>query len=336
MAAFASQDSLYRACACLYKFRTPLCKNNGSVDFQASFVSSSGSDEAKALIMNLNISRKQMLVELASGSNSSSMRLSCLDIYLPLITNLLNSLNMQPPVAIEKQFSFEWRGAFCAPEQMAYNQSNEMIFELGMVLHTKAVLHYNMAAEMLEGDVATNLQAAGQNLRIAAGIMRYLGTDLLPKWLAGAQGKGSRPPELCEEVCLAYAELFTASAQQMAFVKALVKVGGSPAGILTKVGLGVVTLITGNYDPARLLPDVKSHYSIMRELYKALVSKYQAVTYSDKDEKGTAIGYCQEAAVSSCSCSCCPAVFLHRFTLRFLLYARIIDKYCVVFDCLLL
>lgn len=298
MAAFASQDSLYRACASLYKFRCPLCKNNNSVDFQASFVSSSGSDEAKALIMNLNVTRKQMLIELSSPNNAAALRMSCLDQYLPLITTLLTSLNMQPPVAIEKQFSFEWRGGFSPAEQMAYHQSNEMIFELGMVLHTKAVLHYNIAVELLQGDVVTNLQVAGQNLRAGAGILRYMATELLPKWLAGPQGKGGRPPELCEEVCLAYAELFTASAQQMAFVKALTKVGGSPAGILTKVGQGVVTLITGNYDPARLLPDIKVHYSIVRELYKALVSKYLASSYSEKDDKGIAIGFCNEAVVS--------------------------------------
>ena len=297
MTDFVSQDCLHRVCASLHKFRVPLCKNNGGVDYEASFVSSSGSEEATALVKNLNITRKQMLVELSSPTNTGSMRLSCVDAYLPLIASLLNSLNMQPPVTIEKQFVFEWRGAFNSDPNL-YSQSSEMVFEVGMVLHTKAVLHYSLAYEMLQGDTVSNLQLAGQNLKTAAGIMKFLGQDLLPKWLAGPAGKCSRPPELSEEVCLAYAELFTASAQQMAFVKALTKVGGSPPVILSKVGAGVVSLITGNYDPARLLPEVKQHFSVMRELYKALVAKHQAEAHAAKDEKGIAIGYCHDAMVS--------------------------------------
>ncbi len=303
MADFVSQDALNRVCASLMKLRVPLCKNNGGVDYQASFISSSGSEDATALVANLNSTRRQMLVELSSPTNTASMRLTCVDAYLPLISNLLNSLNMQPPVTIEKQFLFEWRGAFNTDHNL-YSQSSEMVFELGMVLHTKAVLHYHLAFEMLQGDIVSNLQAAGQNLKVAAGILRYLAMDLLPKWLAGPAGKGSRPPELSEEVCLAYAELFTASAQQMAFVKALTKVGGSPSAILVKVGGGVVSIITGNYDPARLLPEAKHHYSVVREVYKALVARFQAEAHAAKDEKGIAIGFCDEALVSAVGARC--------------------------------
>jgi hypothetical protein len=295
MASFTSHDAFNRYCTSLYKFRIPLCKNNGQVDYQASFVSSSGSEDAKNLCSNLNAARKQLLIELASASPSQNLRLSCIDAYLPLLSILISSLNSQPPVTIERQLSFEWYGAFANGPTVVYSQSHELIFELSMVLHTKAVIHYLYAYELLQGDIGTNLQVAGQNLRTAAGILRYMANVLLPKWAAGPQGKGSRPPEVDEAVCLAYAELFTASAQQMAFVKALTKIGGSPPGILCKVGIGVVSIITGNYDPVRLLPEVKHHYSVLREFYKGLAYRYQAEISSMNNDKGIAIGYCNES-----------------------------------------
>ena len=177
-----------------------------------------------------------------------------------------------------------------------YCQSCEIIFELGMVLHSKAVLHYMVAYQSIQEDVVSNLTAAGQNLRIAAGIMRYIATVLLPKWLSPT-GKGGRPAELNEETCLAYEQLFIASAQQMAVVKAITKVGGTPPAVLIKVALAVVNTITGNYDPLRLLPEVKIHYCVVREAYLGFIYKCQAVLYSSKQEVGIAIAYCNKALV---------------------------------------
>lgn len=293
MSSFVGEDPLPRACATLHCFRVPLAKNNG-LDFAASFLCSANSPEAQALVQNLNQTRKQMLMELASPAGEYAMQLVCVDAYLPFISNLLDSLNGQPPVPIEKQMTFEWRGAFTAVEN--FSASNEIIFEVGMVLHTKAVLHYLIAYQSLTGDVATNVTTAGQHLRIAAGIMRYLALTLLPKWLAAA-GKAGRPAELSEECCLAYEQLFSASAQQMAVVKALTKVGGTPPGLLCKVATGVSGIITGNYDPSRLLPSIKNHYSYIREIFIAFANKCQGDACYAKQECGNAIAFYQKALV---------------------------------------
>lgn len=293
MASF--ENPLYRACSALHSFRTPMCRNSNGLDFAASFVCSTNSPESTSLITNLNTLRKQMCGELASPTSTNTMRLTCVDAYLPHVCNLLDSLNKQPPVPLEKQLIFEWVGAF-APNALVFNQSSEVIFELGMVLHTKAILHYMVAFDMLQGDIISNVTAAGQNLRTAAGIMRHLAVELLPKWL-GANGKAGRPLELTEEVCLAYEQLFTASAQQMAVVKAMTKVGGTPVSLLIKLVLGVSSIITGNYDPNSLDAAVKNHYSYMRELFLAMAYKYQADTYASKTEVGIAIAFARQSQV---------------------------------------
>lgn len=174
MAAVPLEPSFLNQCCSMLRFRTPVIKPTNMVNYTTSFKSSIGSPESKDLAENLTATRKQMAGELGSSASTTVTRLQTVDAYLVFIQKLLDSLNNQAPVGIDKQLVFEWRGALSPPE--TFSMSNEIIYELGMVLHTKAMLHFQSAADAIALDMATNVTSGAQHLRIAAGIY---GTVLL-------------------------------------------------------------------------------------------------------------------------------------------------------------
>ncbi len=117
-----------------------------------------------------------MITVLNSNTESSQSKLNAVDLYLPLIWQLLNSLNNQAPVPIDRPLAFQWRG--CLAEGLMFSNCKDIIFELIMTLHCRATLLYNSAAEMLVVD-PTAVQAAGGRLREAAGIMHFLANNLV-------------------------------------------------------------------------------------------------------------------------------------------------------------
>jgi hypothetical protein len=132
--------------------------------------------------------------------------------------------------------------------------------------------------------------------------MEYLSKTLLPQWLFGVKGS-LRPPEVSEVVSEAMAEIYNAEAQQMAIVKALMKDGGTPPAVITKLCIAYIRTLDRGIDQFARLPaearDIVDHelISFSREYIAGLLYFQHAESFRAKDETGIALAYYAEAKV---------------------------------------
>eukprot|EP01041_Mallomonas_annulata_P001502 gene1502-2897_t len=295
-------EGFLRSCAQLFTFRDSLPK---STDVEKAFVSSVGNEDTSAFMHNLTTSRQIMTNELANPSSTTSARLNTVTQYIPEIYRLLESLNKsESDVHLDKRLVFEWRGGLIITD--TWTPYEEVLYDIIMALHTKALLHNKIAIEAIQTELTNETTVlAGKHFRIAAGIMSHLSTGVLPKW-ASARGRPNLPPECSEPLCLALCHWFTAEAQIMATIKAIQ--GNIVPSLLAKISLAVVKELECSIDILlrRLQPEYRLkipfndfiyHLCVMKELYLAMVCKYQAEAMLAAGEAGvgTAIALCMHA-----------------------------------------
>lgn len=211
-------------------FLTPIMK--GSVNFEACFHSSSGEQAPAELVHNLTTARSEIYDKLLKPSGAARSIIDAIDVYLPLIWQLMTSLENQPPVRLECSLLFEWKGALNTVQaNLGFSAFPDIIYELIMMLHTKAIVLANYAAEILLGDVSASNQS-GKHFREASGIMMFLAAQLIPRW----QNYGMpRPLECDPEVCRFMSSYFDACAHQMAIIKSTLI--NSPPSVLAGIFL---------------------------------------------------------------------------------------------------
>jgi hypothetical protein len=279
------------------KFRLPKC-GKIPVNFQKIFHPSICSEESNLLISNLEKSRLKMAKQLELVSATVSEKLDSVNEYLPLIEKLFNSLKNQPPVRLDAAMMFHWVGSFSEVENIS--KFPEIIFEVTMVLHAKAVLHHCLAWYMLNLDLSSNLSSAGQHFLTAAGIMEFLASSHLPQWLS--MPGIVRPPETNAAVCRGMADIFSGQAQQMAVVKAMQKPGGTPNSIMVKLCVAVLRITDSGIDSLNTVSSLKLAIDpeiplFNRTFAAGLAYFYNAETYKLKEEQetGVALGFYRES-----------------------------------------
>lgn len=294
-------DQTIGACLSFYHFSHPF---GVSQDIQGCFSSSIKDEESSNFIKNLSESRNVMTQEIQGGSPSAS-KISAIDHYIPYAFRLMESLNNQETVYLSKPMEFDWRGGFTTSiERVKYR---EVIYDIIMALHSKAIFHHRMAAEIVLADI-NNVGQSSQHLRAAAGIMEYINQSLFPRWVS-ARLRENLPPECMSPVCMAMFHYFNAMAQMLAIIKADQKVGGTPPALMTKLCLAVVKefdasidiLVRQTADVIKLdIPQLLVHFGALRELSKAIAFKFQAESLLAQAEKGVgpAIWLCGRAQES--------------------------------------
>jgi hypothetical protein len=229
---FALHDFLVASSA-FHDFHLPKTK---IVDFNQTFKGYLENEETLKFITSLSNTRAAMAKELQNYSSTYEAKLYSVDAYFPLIFKLLDSLANQPPVAIDRPIYFDWKGAVTIVDPFA--SYTDFVYEVSMVLHTKAILHYLIASDHAK-EVA-GITTAGQHLMTAASVMDYLASNLLPRWHETYNSmKSSRPPEVNEQFCSGMAALCRSAAARMTLVKAFVKEGGTSMATLTKLAHAV-------------------------------------------------------------------------------------------------
>ena len=235
---------------CPLRFRLPLCQ---PANFEAAFRSSTSTcNESRTLVQQLKLSRDAMIHALSTADVSMNGKIDAVETYLPLLFSLFYSLDRQQRVPLDTVLQFEWKGSFSLATDTY--KFPEIIFDLAMTLHTLAILHHCAAWESLNNDFVENISPAGQYFLKSAGIMDYLSNDLLPLWVLPPGPSPARPIETDMGVCKAMKEYFTAEAQAMCCAKALVKVGGTPSNIMTKLCIAKLRLLDRCLDSLRATP----------------------------------------------------------------------------------
>ena len=277
-----------------FSFPIPTCGSK-PVDFVKIFHSSICSTDSYQLIGRLYNSRKHLVTQLLSSSASLSEKLHSIDDYIQYVVPFFNSMKNQGSVRLDVEMMFEWTGAFSSDRRI--QKFPDIIFEVAMVLHTKAVLHHCLGRQLLYSDPTNNVAVAGQNFHAASGIMDYLASILLPQWTTTAK----RPIETNIMFCRAMREFFTAEAQQMAVVKETQKTGGSLSSLMARLCVAALRATDEGLDHLDKVPK-ESHIFptevaiFNRTFYASLAYYYSGELARIKEEAaGLALGYYRES-----------------------------------------
>ncbi len=249
--------------------------------------------------------RFNMSQSLSSSSSDLEPKLQMVDTYIPYIAQLLHVVIHQPDIRLEAPLSFEWRGSITTSE--APSRHAEVVYDLIMTLHTKAILHYKLGALAARGGVERLPQAA-QHFSMGASVIDYLYKSLIKRWTVHVTSVELRSIEVNLEFNGAFLHLFRAAGQQVAIRKALAKEGGTPPSILSKLFISLADELNmwtryretiSTEACSKIDSDLLIYTALMRQFALAGVFMYSGKVAQDNaiTECGLALGYYQKAKV---------------------------------------
>lgn len=273
--------------------------NRLSADFRSVFKNFLDDPDTNTLIEKVCLTRDEMAKAMVNRNLVYEQKISTVDDYLAAITTLYESLLAQGGVKVSQNFVFEWIMYVNGTGESF--KSSDMVFELIMVLHLKAILHYYTARNMLEMNVHGFLTDAGKQLLIASSIMDFLGENLTPeRWGKPLHHSQPNPSEANPRYCAALSLYFRTCAQICASIKAFDNTSAS-AMVRSRVAVAALNYATRCIASFVELKAVNklfvSQVAITRELCSAVADWQLAVHSYEKQEVGNAMGCCQRAKV---------------------------------------
>lgn len=143
---------------------------------------------------------------------------------------------------ISERLVFSWYSGIehMKHKQKHYFDSEALMFELVLSLATYALSEANLGCDAC---MSGNFPEASRQFSKTAGVFHYLGTDVLPNWMAKSKQHAEMEKESLAEtrvgVCVAFTSLFMAMSQQMAIATILIKPGVPNYALVGKLCLGV-------------------------------------------------------------------------------------------------
>lgn len=303
MAMFADSAKLMtayrRAITRLFKF-SRVGLSTPSTDFNASFKSSLDASGVASFITQLAEARGQYISMAANGSIEAII--ASVDAYIPLLLRLVTSMTLQKEsLRLDRDLVFEWQGAI--GDKMDFFKSNDVVFELLMVYHSKAMLHHRLAISLLEADSTSFLTEAGKHLLTAASVMDHMADKINSGGGRRFSSRAPNPPELNVNVCRSMSAMFKGSAQMMSVAKASSIGSNTPGSVLSRLCVGVVnsmkmaidTMKDAVHPPQPFQSRLLLHMFVNQQIFTALSYQYHAQTLLDKKEVGNCIGCCLAA-----------------------------------------
>lgn len=289
-------DTLQLSLTCAgspFVFATPKCIGK-PVDFVRILHSSICSEESFDMVQSLQYWRNNMALKLSSADAGCEEKLKSIDDYVPHILLFFNSLKNQPSVRLDAEMIFEWLGSFSSDKKG--HRFPDIIFEVIMTLHSKAIQHYCIGRHLLKSDHVQNISNAARNFNAAAGVMDYIASTILPQWITAAK----RPPEADIVVCQAMADFFTAESQHMAVAREVLK-GGPPSALTVKICIAALRAADEGIDRLETVSRSELCFysdgpTFNRNFYAALVYYYSGELTRIKDNNvGIALSYFRES-----------------------------------------
>jgi hypothetical protein len=279
--------------------RVPTTNNINYVDL---FKNEYKDETTMSFFINIEIIRKNMMLELSSSSSTILSKLNAIEPYIPLIYRLYDSIASQPAVQINQSINYEWESSFSYPNGKM--KRSEIIFDIISCLSLKSSLHYRYGMQLLsQSNALDNINNVAKQCNLAASIMKYLATDLIPNWKSlkddcnKSKSNIYRHPESYECVCRGFMSYFQASTQACCVYKAISK-GDTPMNLLAKLCIAVVMHIdksikefsSNEYNHDLLPSDLFNNLKFIKYFYLSLTRYYQSEDYYEKGEIGKSLG----------------------------------------------
>jgi len=229
----------------VHRFAIPFINPKDQISFEASFDSCSKShSNTIAALQQADNRRREIKAAMASGKVIHSTLSTSLKEYIPVINQILLSCKFQPEVArLDKHLVFSWSSGIeynKHNKSKKFSDSEALMFELVLSIATYALSESNIGCDScVDGD----FPKASRQFAKTAGIVQYLGEDVLPNWMANSAQHAELENETLAEtrvgVCLAMQHLYMAMAQQMAVATVLAKPGTPNYSLLGKLSSGI-------------------------------------------------------------------------------------------------
>ncbi|KAJ1419006.1 BRO1-like domain-containing protein [Ochromonadaceae sp. CCMP2298] len=288
----------YRSgCVRMFVFALPTCR---PFDLGVCYASSTGTEDSAAFVQALGKSRMEVSI-LLNNMSSLEDKLASLNTYLVHALRLHELYTRSPEsVKVDRDPEYIWRGCMTLPTEQIL-RTNDVLYEVMMLLHTKALVLHNLAKSLVDTDPLAFVADAGKHLLEASSIMTYLGDNISSdKWKRSFSRRLPNPRELNEHICYALAATFKAHAQALSFAKTLS--ASAPDSIKARLCVGVSSTCAAAMQSLSQaeggLPAssaLTTHLHCTRQLYLAMAHYHQAQAYLEKKEVGNSIAYCRTA-----------------------------------------
>jgi hypothetical protein len=283
-----ASENICRALVRLLAIARP--RMNRKVEFTSCFHHSM-TEAAFELLTNLTHKREAVQIACRFGTTTLLPdQLVAVDAYLSDLWILINSLNGQPQVRLDRPLRFDWSTYMYTNKKEMNASSAGMSFELMMTMHLKANLHYHLARSLVEADYR-DVAEASKHLAQAAGLLSYLEVSLS----AGTADWAERPCEMKGQHCAFMRKFYHTCAQQMFAARAI----QSGNALAAKVALAVSTMMAESMVlvPSTGYEALFEHVGIMRDFYHGVSYKLRAEALAAKTETGQAMGCCNFALI---------------------------------------
>uniref|UniRef100_A0A7S4WC64 BRO1 domain-containing protein n=2 Tax=Ditylum brightwellii TaxID=49249 RepID=A0A7S4WC64_9STRA len=233
-------DSVIRLASAIHRFRCPEISPEQRISYERSFKSASENHpETQAALRKADTFRTDLADSLVLGNKKGAHQqvIKCAKEYLPLIHKILLTCKVQPEVArLDERLFFNWASGL--EKSKKFIKSEALMFEMIMVIVCQAL---GTAGAASDACIAGDFPGAGRELKKAAGIMKFLAEDQLPKWISRGTNVEDKelPVEASVGICDSFKTLFLAVGQQMAIATVLVKPGIPNYTLVAKLCLGV-------------------------------------------------------------------------------------------------
>ncbi|RYG68314.1 hypothetical protein EON64_05475 [archaeon] len=157
-------EAVERAGTSFYSYPYPVCKAGN--DLRSVFRDYLDDDATRSLVESTAQAKAIMLACLVDKTMNFEQRIEAVDQYLHALRSVHESLLTKGGVKVSQNPVFEWT-LFVQGGAAESFKSADMVFELLMLLHLKALLHYYRARGLLSTDSRAFLsEAAKQCLQV--------------------------------------------------------------------------------------------------------------------------------------------------------------------------
>lgn len=232
-----AQDALIIISSIIYAFPLPKSKKMGA--FFAKAFAAEGTPAATTVTMqSIDKLRDEFIDEISKAKVNPNGVSAAADRYAPQLHRIIQSIDAShDPVRLTQRMQFQWTSALNQQASHDYKSQEVFIFEIAMVLATKALAQINQAAATVDPSVDKFADAANL-LKSAGSVFTALAHDFLPRWKETPENAASRHPETSEGVSMALIDMLSAQAQMMFVAKGIL--AGMPKGVLAKLAVTVV------------------------------------------------------------------------------------------------
>lgn len=241
----AHPDSIIRLTTTILRFRCPEIEEKSAkeLSFTRSFSTVANDPVTASILKEINMARKCLHNNLTITSNSGVSHktiVNAAQTYIPLIQKVLITCKVHPEdIRLTERLLFSWTSGI--EENKRFFPSEAITYELVMTIATQGIATCGIACDEC---TAGNFVSASRQFKKAAGIMKFLATELLPEWRSYGDtpnaDEKTLPAEASIDMCEALHILFLALAQQMAVAIVLIKPGIPSYSLLAKICMGIV------------------------------------------------------------------------------------------------